>query len=190
MKTIKGYHGTSKINADNIIKKNEFNISQGEKHWLGNGIYFFEHESLAEWWAKTKLKNSKNKYFYNSTATVLEVEINVKKEKYLDLSDPVVLMNYHTKHYKEKLNVYASNADHKRIIPNNKNKLALFSIFLELYKKEKNIEVVKCIFNKDGYQDIGEIKNDTNDFLVDMKLSEIQICVISNENISNIKIAQ
>lgn len=190
MKIIKGYHGTSKINADIIIKDNEFNISQGSRHWLGNGIYFFEHESLAVWWAKTKLKNNNEHYFYKSNDVVLEVDINVKKENYLDLSDPMVLINYHKEYYKKNLNLYANDKNNKKITPTKKNKLKLFSIFLELYKKEKNIEVVKCIFNKDGYQDIGEINNDTNDFFVDMKLSEIQICVVSNKNISNITIAQ
>lgn len=47
------FHGTSKSNAENILRTKKFILSRSEDCYLGDGIYFFEGaQSLAEWWAK------------------------------------------------------------------------------------------------------------------------------------------
>lgn len=48
---MKAYHGTSLKNAESIME-NGFRPSVGEKHWLGDGVYFFrEDDAQAQVWA-------------------------------------------------------------------------------------------------------------------------------------------
>lgn len=73
------YHGTSYENALNIHKEQSFNSSLGDKHYLGDGVYFFEGSSKhAENWAK-KVKNF-------SQIGILKAVINLGK--CLDLNIP------------------------------------------------------------------------------------------------------
>lgn len=39
-----GYHGTTKLAAELIIKSNEFFVSDNSEDWLGKGVYFFEDD--------------------------------------------------------------------------------------------------------------------------------------------------
>ncbi|HJF39948.1 hypothetical protein [Thomasclavelia spiroformis] len=41
-----GYHGTLKENANNIIRTKKYEYDETRKHWLGDGIYFFEDAFL------------------------------------------------------------------------------------------------------------------------------------------------
>ena len=74
--SLEGYHGTLSSNVTSI-EQNNFNISRGDNHWLGEGVYFFEDTvGAAKYnalnWAKFKLqrKNSGQK------VAVLKVNIN------------------------------------------------------------------------------------------------------------------
>lgn len=84
-------HGTAKENAYSI-KKDNFNISNGNSHWCGKGCYFFINginsspiETLAELWARDQAfdKNSKS-YKYNHYS-VLKVKFSIKDEYVFDL---------------------------------------------------------------------------------------------------------
>ncbi|MFR2767236.1 MAG: hypothetical protein ACLTAI_02165 [Thomasclavelia sp.] len=46
-----GYHGTLKENANNIIRTKKYEYDETRKHWLGDGIYFFEDAFFAFRWA-------------------------------------------------------------------------------------------------------------------------------------------
>lgn len=49
------YHGTSRANAENIIRTKRFMPSSGRDCFLGDGIYFFEAgKERAKWWAKKR----------------------------------------------------------------------------------------------------------------------------------------
>ncbi|MCK9526103.1 MAG: hypothetical protein M0R49_09285 [Limnochordia bacterium] len=39
-----GYHGTTRANADEILRSGRFRFSTEEQEWLGRGIYFFEND--------------------------------------------------------------------------------------------------------------------------------------------------
>ena len=199
VENLKGYHGTSKSSAEKIMQQNKFKCSTGDMQWLGTGIYFFEHANLAVWWAKTKSKKNKNIYVYNAPIVVLEVNILVNRDRFLDLSDPFRKIEYFEKFYKPRLVKYLEDARNKKkkIAKTRDDKIKIFNIMIDIYKRENNIEVVRTIFEKDGYSTIGDIRNKENDDLHNLcidffntKLHEIQICVVDNKNISNIKIYQ
>ena len=72
---ITGYHGTSKEIANIVLSKKEFELSSGDKEWLGNGIYFyFQYYDALDW---TKQKK------YHSPA-ILHSIIQVPNEDVLD----------------------------------------------------------------------------------------------------------
>lgn len=50
------FHGTNLSNA-RIIKEEGFKVKMNKRHWLGNGIYFFEDYSLAKWWTTNPSEN-------------------------------------------------------------------------------------------------------------------------------------
>ena len=72
---ITGYHGTSKDIASKIIEKKYFMISNGDKEWLGRGIYFYtNYEDALEW---SKLK-------YDTAFSVLHTIIEINQEEFID----------------------------------------------------------------------------------------------------------
>ena len=44
------YHGTTKACAYSILNSKKMNPSTGDRHWLGDGIYFYEEEFYAYNW--------------------------------------------------------------------------------------------------------------------------------------------
>lgn len=73
-----GYHGTSLMAANDIVK-NGFKVNKKrDDHWLGQGIYFFNEDiEQAEKWASNRYKNKKS--------AVIEADIRIPREKVLDL---------------------------------------------------------------------------------------------------------
>lgn len=72
---ITGYHGTSCESADNIIRTKEFKISQGNKEWLGNGIYFYvNYEDATRWTKSRQIENP----------AVLHCLIEVQDDEFID----------------------------------------------------------------------------------------------------------
>lgn len=70
-----GYHGTNKVAAKNIIREASFKKSIGEKHWLGDGIYFYEkNEDALDW----------NYDGESGSETVLHCIIVVEETAYID----------------------------------------------------------------------------------------------------------
>lgn len=74
------YHGTSKANADKIVKEHLFFQSDKENEWLGRGIYFFGEKEDAHWW------NSHSR-FDGQEMEILEVELVCDESDILDLDD-------------------------------------------------------------------------------------------------------
>ncbi len=74
------YHGTSKNNAEKILKEQIFLESDRETDWLGRGIYFFEEKEDALWW------NSHSR-FIGQKMEILEVELEFPEDSWLDLDD-------------------------------------------------------------------------------------------------------
>ena len=61
---IKGYHGTLKQYKEAIVSGG-FKPSKGQKHWLGEGIYFFRDDKRqAEVWASLEQRKHRHKSIY------------------------------------------------------------------------------------------------------------------------------
>ncbi|EJF53221.1 hypothetical protein SapgrDRAFT_1508 [Saprospira grandis DSM 2844] len=94
-KTTTVYHGTSKQDAESIIKTG-FKSSTGNHHWLGDGVYFFTEsatcpqpqERAEEWAIASAWDNGSHRY---TEGAVLMVEVEIPDEDprfYLDLNTP------------------------------------------------------------------------------------------------------
>lgn len=77
---LEGFHGTSRSNANSIIKSKQFHVSGNEKDWLGRGIYFFEKDRhQAYMFAKFRNRLS------DDEIAVIGADIYVEKAKFIDL---------------------------------------------------------------------------------------------------------
>ena len=116
--TIKGHHGTNFDSSKKIVNSN-YKISKGDDHWLGDGVYFFvegistntvklaEKWAIAQSWDKTR-----NRRTYSNFA-VLESEIKVSKEKFLDLTteEGVEILYYFVEKYLTRLKYLGKGLD-------------------------------------------------------------------------------
>ncbi len=86
-----GYHGTSLESAKNILIS-EFELSFGDREWLGNGVYFFiqglssKPEIQAEKWAISQAWNNVSKTYSYNNFCVLKSKILVSENTFLDLT--------------------------------------------------------------------------------------------------------
>jgi hypothetical protein len=78
--TVTGFHGTSLDKCRSILGCNYFRWSTEDDNWLGDGIYFFERQWYAIWWA-TEYKR------YRQYA-VLQATITAEETRILDLTSP------------------------------------------------------------------------------------------------------
>ncbi len=81
-----GWHGTDEKNADQILK-DSFRESRGNKHWLGEGVYFFtdgvgDPSGHAQNWAKSEARKRNSARF-----AVLKAGIAVNDDTILDLRE-------------------------------------------------------------------------------------------------------
>jgi hypothetical protein len=89
--TIKGHHGTDIDSGKEIIASN-YKISKGDQHWLGDGIYFFVEGlstktiELAEKWVEAQSWNNDKKEFKYTKFAIIESEIIVEEDRFLDLT--------------------------------------------------------------------------------------------------------
>lgn len=83
-----GYHATS-AHAGRLIEKNGFKIRKDNKHWLGNGIYFFKdnpdfdsYGDAKKWFEKM---NKLGKYPNNDdNGCLIRVKLEIKKDDIID----------------------------------------------------------------------------------------------------------
>lgn len=94
--TLTAFHGTS-IKNKNAIVRTSFQASTKAKNqeWLGNGVYFFIEgnglmapKGAALKWAIAESWNNKIKRYMASSVAVIEAEIELEKDVYLDLREP------------------------------------------------------------------------------------------------------
>ena len=89
--TIKGHHGTD-INSCEAILESNYKISEGDQHWLGEGVYFFieglstDTINLAKKWAIAEAWDNDNKKYKYTNFAVIESLIEVEEDKILDLT--------------------------------------------------------------------------------------------------------
>lgn len=79
-----GYHGTTTLRANEIIRKQDFVDSARDNDWLGTGVYFFAYIGHAKWWIEAE------RYQKRDTC-ILSANLEYRTEQLLDLDDPEVL---------------------------------------------------------------------------------------------------
>ncbi len=72
---ITGYHGTTSTHANNILKEGEYHLSNGDREWLGPGIYFYDEFSDAFNWS----------HQLDEEKVVLHSVIELSDEEYIDI---------------------------------------------------------------------------------------------------------
>ena len=93
MINFEGYHGTDNAHVRSIMTTG-FNISTGDSHWLGDGVYFFlkgkstHPENQAEQWAILGAWDKANRANKYESFGVLKAEISVEENNFLILTDP------------------------------------------------------------------------------------------------------
>lgn len=84
---IHGFHGTNETAADEICKTKTYNSKYNDKHWLGQGVYFFrEDQEQAMSWAISKTRNVNLKNGTNQKPVVLFSTVRVKNSNFLNLN--------------------------------------------------------------------------------------------------------
>lgn len=111
---LKLYHGTNRKRGNNFIKNQDMEVSKGEKHWLGDGIYLFEDDFWAYWWIR-----------------------ELYKEKYLDQVYPDIYQLYLEKHYQ--ILFVTGNVQKNRVfnLNNSRHKLEFIKVMKLIEEKEK-----------------------------------------------------
>lgn len=106
-----GFHGTSTDSAKEILKSN-YELSIGDNHWVGNGVYFFiegissKPDEQSKKWAKTQSWDKKTKKLKYKFYCIIKSEISVNEENLLDLTkeDGVEILSYLFRKYEDKIN--------------------------------------------------------------------------------------
>ncbi len=66
------HHGTDLLTADKIVAEGKFEPSRGPRHWLGDGVYFFQGSfGMAVFFGKQKAKENQNLEYAVLRASVL-----------------------------------------------------------------------------------------------------------------------
>lgn len=80
---IKGYHGTSRQQGENILKTQHFLFSCKENEWLGKGAYFFAYlQDAVEW--------TKHNRFSRKDTMIMSAQLSCDDEEHLDLDNPEI----------------------------------------------------------------------------------------------------
>lgn len=142
-----GYHITDAALCENIIR-NGFTYNFNPKHYLGQGIYFYNDFDIA----KLNVQNEKINYGCTSKKTILHCTISTLLKQFLDLDIP----SQNTKfrkfwnellEYIEKNNIQVTFQNEKDFL---KNKYLYYKCYvLDLYKRENNYNVVVKTFSID-----------------------------------------
>lgn len=87
------YHGTNIDRGRRMIENSLMEESMGDRHWLGDGSYFYEDDFYAFKWIRDMFKNKFEKQ-YKSAEELFEYYmiitgiLEVKKERVFDLENP------------------------------------------------------------------------------------------------------
>jgi hypothetical protein len=163
MPVVFAYHGTTQESASNIEREG-FRSNANDKHWLGEGVYFFEDPSLAEWWAKNQADNM------GGNAAIIKVKLSAEPHETLNMtlrSDFEKFCAF-TDEYRHELAVHGTRIRGDK----NKFRCKLFNI----YKIRFDIKLIIAIFKIEGNLSREEKVLDSLDMLPGRK----QLCVTSN----------
>lgn len=139
---IVGYHNTESDNVNDIIA-NGFKYKKSEKHWLGQGIYFFGDSDTA--FRNVDMLN------HEKDIKTIVAEIAIEDSQFLDLDETQKLIEFRS--YFNQLYPKIEEEGIQLVIKGKtkKDSLLIYRCFvLDLFKKEKGYEVVAKTFAKDS----------------------------------------
>lgn len=159
-----GYHGTTKTNAENIMRQKKYNESTKSTEWLGWGVYFFKDEFWARNWSKRECVRK------NAKEGVLQSGIRCAKDLFFDL-DSVDNKKKMEEMIKPILTTKSVGG-----VPEFKTKEELRCFYCNYYAIKMSVLVYSCNFPSGGFDDMGFPK------------SQVQYCVKDNKIIGETKI--
>jgi len=175
--TYVAYHATDTSNVDSILKNN-FTFKHCDKHWLGDGVYFFIDKYLAIHWCTVNTKN----YGEITEGAILKVQIEADTEKTYDTRNTSDY-NFIKKDKDEFYNRIINNETKEVYISNKKLRCAFFNWF----RKKTNCVCIIATFNE--RVNLSEFTKHGDRFLsLRIPYIEVQMCVFDNKIINNIEI--
>lgn len=133
------FHGTTKVNADKIIREKEFKYNNRKDHWLGNGVYFFiDDADKAKWWASKCIKD-------NGEKAVIETEVCIDENRLFNLDTERARSNLDNFMFE-----FISKLNKKKFKIKVLDKLSMLELrclCLDLISKENSYQAVKYTFS-------------------------------------------
>lgn len=183
---INGFHGTNEQSAKDILDSKHFTPKVNEKHWLGQGVYFFKDDpDQAMSWAMEITRSNNRRNNKNQDATVLITEINVKNNFFLDLNSRTGL--YRLKNILINLNEALKELGiglGKENLSNNDFSHRYRCAVLDLIPKDK----IKVIQKNFPLQKQPSFTNNIHFNNMNLQMHSIQVCVRDEGVISKEKI--
>lgn len=176
------YHGTDMKCAKNI-EKNGFIFKKNEKHWLGNGVYFYQDYHLAKWWASNPSSVFGSRI--NRPATI-KILIDVDNDNLMDLRK----INDYSQLVKIYLHEFLPLVVNRKInISNPKDRKLIRCALFDYIHEQYNIQMVIGNFDlpKQKYlpKEYLAIKNK-----LDLSYTETQICIFDTTVIKKIAVQE
>lgn len=177
MFSIVGYHATDEKFVDNIIKDN-FTFKPNNKHWLGNGVYFFTDQALANYWA-TNPTQSFGTNIVNPA--IIKTKLSCPYSQIIDLRK---LAEF--KEHSSAVDEYIKRIGGIRKEINCSKEVLRCSYFdsiKKLWEKEgKSLTMIIAHFYKRNPE---YMSGDSNRICVSLIYSEEQVCVFNNNAITD-----
>jgi hypothetical protein len=190
---IQVYHGTTS-DSKNSIRKYGFDTKYTKHrndHWLGNGVYFFQYELLAQWWALNCAKQKNNLF----DGLIYTADITVEKSKFADLDnyDDIKKFQQFLLYFIADIEENVSFA-YKIDLNKSESIQKIRGVFFDRFKTKYGYYVLKKTFTKTNSKYIGlnlssinvEILNTFADAL-NFYILETQYCVSNKSCIKNIR---
>lgn len=152
-------------------------ISQGDRHWLGDGAYFYKECAYAYRWIHLMCEEIKGEDLQEKDVIenymILQADINLQKERLFDLDNPEHNFDFNiTRKTLEKELSKSEKYTHKRITDG-----AVINIMFKEMGYQEQYDAIQYYFDTDK-------KSHTNSKI---RLREYQLCVKNTKIIHNIR---
>lgn len=165
------YHATDNNNIKSIFDEG-FHYNYYKYHWLGNGVYFFIDENLAQKWGKSHLKQ----YGQIHNCVILKVTIEVEKDFLCDLRQLDEYCSVKEK-FDEYMEMLSSLSIRFKEDSAEKFYQRLRCAFFDWLKKEMNLKCVISYFSERQRTLPSKIKNEDDFLQFKIPYMEVQLCL-------------